>query len=204
MRITLIAGLAAALSLPAAASGQPSPNRDHRPLRIWSFSESTAAGLGFRQLEKGTQLGGRLNEARDFGPALFDPRGPEGPPDGLATGRVFSTASGRTFGISTQAPIGNVNDPRSPIASRVDLHQWQSYEKVSPKSSLRFKITEAMLHAIDANGMRLLPSECPSGKDARCLDVIEGELHFEASVYSAHRYLFFSAGSVVLRGWMEI
>ena len=127
-----------------------------------------------------------------------------GPPDGLATGRVFSTASGRTFGISTQAPIGNVNDPNSPVGSRVDLHQWQSYEKVNPKGSLRFEITEAILHAIDANGMRLLPSECPSGKDARCLDVIEGELHFEASVYSADRYLFFSAGSVVLRGWMEI
>ena len=204
MRITIVVGVAAALLLPSAASAQRSPVRDHRPLRIWSFSESTAAGLGFRKLDGGTQLGGRVNRRHDFGPALFDPRGPDGPPDGLATGRVFSTASGRSFGVSTQAPIGNVNDPRSPVGNRVDLHQWQSYEKVNPKGSLRFKITEAILHAIDANGMRLLPSECPSGKDARCLDVIEGELHFEASVYSADRYLFFSAGSVVLRGWMEI
>jgi hypothetical protein len=157
-----VAALTIALILPAAASAQENfPEPDLRPLRQWSMSETTTAGLGFDQVDGETQQGGRLLVSHDFGETTFDTGFDGLRPDGLATGRVFSSASGQTFKLSTHAPTPTgVNDPDARIGNRVVLDQWQAFEKEKPDAKLRFLITDAFLRALDSNGETRLKAEC--------------------------------------------
>lgn len=220
-RMIIAAAFAITLLLAAAANAKTNfPDPELRPLRQWSMSETTTEGLGFTQVAGAIQQGGRLSVAHDFGGTLFDQdvscvffnrrrcnrlETPDGfPRDGLATGRIFSSASGQTFKLSTQAPTpSNVNDPDARIGNRVVLDQWQAFEKDEPNAKLRFKITDAVLAAADLNGNVLLPSECPSGKDLRCQDVMEAQLDFEASAYTGDGHIFFASGRAFLNGWSE-
>ena len=143
--------LAALAFAPAAASAQ----LDHRPVRFWEFTE-TRKGQGEFPVGDGSQHGGRVAERHVFGNAVFDYLRR---PDGLATGEVNSSPSGKTFDVYAQSPSGGF-ERAFPIGGASHLDQYQSYEKQADQASMRFQITQAVMSAIDVNG-NFLPSECP-------------------------------------------
>ena len=127
-RMIIAAAFAITLLLAAAANAKTNfPDPELRPLRQWSMSETTTEGLGFTQVAGAIQQGGRLSVAHDFGGTIFDQDAscvffnrrrcnrletPDGfPRDGLATGRIFSSASGRRSSSARRRRPGNVNDP---------------------------------------------------------------------------------------------
>ena len=106
----------------------------------------------------GSQQGGLLRKHRTFGGAAF--AFPESKPREKATGSLFSTASGQTYGVLAQAPSAAPFQPGLPKGGLTHLDQFQAYEKQSKNASLRLTITKAVVDAIDANHA-LVPSECP-------------------------------------------
>ena len=101
LRRTLV-GMSTALTvLLAGATTASSAAPDNRPLRLWSFS-TVKQGAGKVNLASGSQQGGLLRKHRTFGGAAF--AFPESDPREKATGSLFSTASGQTYGVFAQAP----------------------------------------------------------------------------------------------------
>ena len=174
----------------ASARGQ-----DDRPIRFWSFSELRQPA-GNAKVAGDSGVGGVLNEHHEFGSAAFN--FPESKPHGVATGSIFSTASGKSYGVLAQAPSANPFQPGSTNGSGAHLDQFQAYEKRSDKASLRLTISKAVIDAIDANHA-LLPSECPPGRDCR---PIRGVVRFHARAYaeSAGGDFFRSSGLAYIEG----
>jgi uncharacterized delta-60 repeat protein len=193
---TTAAFAATALALLLACAGVASArSQDDRPIRFWSFSELRQPA-GNVKVAGDSEVGGVLNERFDFGSAAFN--FPESKPRGVATGSIFSTASGKTFAVLAQAPSANPFQPGSPNGSGSHLDQFQAYEKRSDKASLRLTISKALIDAIDANHA-LLPSECPTGFDCR---PIRGVVRFQARAYaeSAGGDFFRAGGLAYMEG----
>ena len=94
-----LVGMSAALTLLLA--GAAVAPADDRPVRLWSFS-AIKQGVGKVKLAAGSQQGGLLRKHARFGGAAFS--FPESKPREKATGSLFSTASGQTYGVLAQAP----------------------------------------------------------------------------------------------------
>ncbi|HEX5899767.1 MAG TPA: Calx-beta domain-containing protein, partial [Solirubrobacteraceae bacterium] len=184
--------LAALLVCAGVASAQA---QDNRPIRLWSFSELQQPAGNVR-VAGASQVGGMRKKRFDFGSAAFN--FPESDPRGVATGSIFSTASGKTYGVLAQAPSANPFQPGSPNGGGAHLDQLQAYEKRSDKASLRITITKAVIDAIDANHA-LLPSECPSHLDCK---PIRGVVRFKARAYaeSAGGDFFRAGGLAYIEG----
>ena len=137
-----------------------------------------------------------LKKRFDFGSAAFS--FPESDPRGVASGSIFSTASGKSYGVLAQAPSANPSQPGATSGGGAHLDQFQAYEKRSDKASLRMTITKAVVDAIDANHA-LLPSECPSGFDCK---PIRGVIRFKARAYaeSAGGDFFRASGVAYIEG----
>ena len=193
-RVICFAVLFASLGAMASATTQ---GFDHRPVRFWSFSEFAADVIDPFVVAGDGQQGGRLDESFDFGPVIFDF---DRPFDGIATGKISSTASGKRFEVFAQAPIGNINEAGSVIGDTAVLDQYQSYEKQADDATLQITISKVLLETIDSNGAQLLPSECPPGIEC---PVIEGAVSFEARAYSlgAGGDFFHTKGFAGFSGW---
>ena len=191
IRLVIVAALLTATT--KAAQG----GFDHSPVRFWSFSEFAAKVTDPILVAGDAQQGGKLNQKFDFGSVIFDQ---DFPPDGIATGKIFSSASGKTFFVFAQAPTGSIHESGSVIGDNAVLDQYQSYEKKKDNATLQINISKIFLELIDANGSVLLPSECPPGLDC---PVIEGTVTFEARVYSlgAGGDFFYTKGEAGLSGW---
>ena len=183
--VGLLATIVVTSIVPAAASAQ----FDHRPVRFWSFTESRKSQAD-TVVDSGSQQGGRLDVSHDFGPAIFDF---EFPNDGVATGHITSSASGKTFDVYAQSPSGT--ERAFPIGGTSHLDHYQSYEK-GPDASMRITISKAFIEAIDANGA-LLPSECPPA--LACIPEV-GKVTFTARAYSADSEFFRVGGVAYLNG----
>ncbi len=170
---TLVGMSAALMVLLAAATA----SADDRPVRFWSFS-TVKQGAGKVKLASGSQQGGLLQKHRTFGSAAF--AFPESKPREKATGSLFSTASGRSYGVFAQAPSAAPFQTRLPMGGLTHLDQLQAYEKTSKKASLRLTITKAVIDAIDANHA-LLPSECPPRLEC---NPVRGIVRFHARAYA--------------------
>ena len=192
LRRTLV-GMSAVLTVSVAilhAGAAAAAGPDNRPVRLWSFS-TVKQGVGKVKLAAGSQQGGLLRKQRTFGGAVFD--FPESEPRGKATGNLFSTASGQTYGVFAQAPSAAPFQKGFPNGGLTHLDQLQAYEKTSKKASLRLTITKAVVDAIDANHA-LLPSECPPRLDC---NPVRGIVRFHARAYAdSARGDFFSVGGV--------
>ena len=74
-------------------------------------------------------------------------------------------------------------------------------------ATLRMKITKAVVDAIDANGAKLLPSECPRVlSDGSCAaPPLIASVAFEVRAYElgARRHFFAAGGGAYLMGRME-
>jgi uncharacterized delta-60 repeat protein len=186
--VGMSAALAVAILLAGAATA--SAGFDNRPVRLWSFS-TIKQSVGKVRLAAGSQQGGLLRKHRTFGGAAF--AFPESKPRDKATGSLFSTASGKTYGVLAQAPSAAPFQPGSPNGGLTHLDQFQAYEKRSKNASLRLTITKAVIDAIDANH-GLLPSECPPHLDC---NPVRGIVRFHARAYAESAGGdFFSVGGV--------
>ena len=99
----LVATALAALLVCAGAHRRE--RQDDRPIRFWSFSELRQPA-GNVKVAGASQVGGMLKKRFDFGSAAFN--FPESDPRGVATGSIFSTASGKTL---RGAGAGAVGEP---------------------------------------------------------------------------------------------
>ena len=162
-------------------------------MRTWSFSE-VREQLGRVEVVGDRQQGGRLFERHDFGPAAIDFVQPG---DGIATGEIFSSATGNRYEVLAESP--SHGDEFSGLGGISNLEQEQSYQKRADDATLRVTIAEALVKAVDENGPVLLPSECAAGQ--KC-SAITGIVRFEMRAYaeSAGGDFFSTAGLAFIRG----
>ena len=189
--------LAAALALVAllASSVAASAQLDHRPVRFWQFSE-VQRGIGPVVVADGSQQGGRLTERHDFGPALIDFTHPG---DGIATGEIFSGATGKRFEVSAESP-SHGNEGRNE-GGYSQLDYFQSYEKRAEDATLQLNVSEAVVTAIDENGPVLQPAECPAGVAVCPLLTGIARIKARAYAHSAGGDFFNVAGVVFIHGY---
>lgn len=163
----VIFGLALGCLLVACGSGSDAPAEPPRPLapltpldglqREWIFAETVATGE-IRRLAGDTQLGEvELLRRHEFGPLGIAPagRGPQ------ADGEIFANASGTTYWVEAEAPLGDATDRRARVGGTSSLLLKQSYRKDALDATLRLLITDAVLQGIDGNGDQPLLAGCP-------------------------------------------
>src|ERR1700750_3147966 len=98
MRIALLP-----LALPLlTAAPAPAATPSGGPLRVWSVS-TIEQGPGRVELQSGAQTDGALDRTVDVGRVAFNLRGTAS--WDRAYGEVFSTATGRTYGVEATAPV---------------------------------------------------------------------------------------------------
>jgi hypothetical protein len=156
---------------------------------MWSFHEHRAHS-GPILVAGATELGGRLDVSRDFGPAAFG-FGPDA--DGVARGRITASPNGKTFDVYAQAPAGNRHEVGSVLGGVSTLEQFQSFQKRSDDATLRITISDAFIQAIDANGV-LAPGETNA-------DTNIGFLEFSARAYAESTGDDLSGDFFHRRGW---
>jgi uncharacterized delta-60 repeat protein len=148
------------------------------PWRSWNFyvrdphakQESVANG----QLSVG-----EVQKREPYGPLALILSGK----DETASGEVYSSESGTTYWVETEAPSGNINLPGDRIGSATSLLQVQKYRKRADNATLKLVITEATLEAYDFNGSISLGGHCPwvppGGDPANCFDRVFGLLSMD-------------------------
>ncbi len=157
-RVLTIVGLAVVAALIAfagRAAAAPSPSGD--PVRFWSVSQ-VQQGAGAVEVDHGSQVGGVLQKVDDLGPVAFNFRGT--PLFDHAEGDLFSSADGKRYSVGATAPLRNPFAANSPKGAVTHLDEYQAYEKRSGDASLRIKISQLVLEAIDGN-QDPDSSECP-------------------------------------------
>ena len=159
----------------------PAPSVQSPPFRTWWFTEHRAddsqVGPPANTLDDGPLL-----DSHDFGPLVVMPTGR----DDRATGEIFSNSTGRTYWVESEAPVGNLSVPTNTVGAEAHLFQEQFYRKRRSDASLRFKITEAWIEALDYNAGGPAFSRCPwadeQGPEELCLDELLGELTFSLAL----------------------
>ncbi len=180
------------------------PLESFPPFRSWSFSEYRGDALNEVELNADTQDGGELYEVHDFGFAfddfgMPDFQGGQLPPDGIATGEIYSSADGISYSVFSEAPFGiAAND--EPIGGISRLAQTQSFIKRAADATLQFTLSAAFIDAIDRNGSALVRL-CPPGREQGfTCDYIKGEVYLDVRADTATRNLFHTAGGATLNG----
>ena len=205
----LVGGVAVVLALFAPASAQaPAQIKRFQPSREWSFTEYYFDGTEdvlVAEPEEGEDrpIGGRLDEFFDYGPATVD----FPPVDGIATGQIFSTASGVTYGVLAHTAdldlVDGFPDPNSPVGNKSDLEQYQNFRKDAPDATLRFTVTAVQIQAVDTNGSRFPRApQCPA-EDEHCLGTMEGEVILAVQAYPVDdpEPFFHTSGGARVFGW---
>lgn len=122
------------------------------PTRAWEFriTPGTADELS---LGGATQVGGVLEQFVDFGAAPFDVSiiglTQTRPADGQASGYIFGTPDGVTYGVYAESPFARLGGA-DPIGSAARLEQAQSFIKRSADASLSFTVTKVLISAVDS------------------------------------------------------
>jgi uncharacterized delta-60 repeat protein len=135
------------------------------PVRIWEFTVYPNRGpvsVLPPPDGSGTQIGGLLNKVGHFGPQnpLLDTEMPtfDGviPKDNLASGFVFGSPDGVTYGVAAIAPfgkLGGINQPGdpNPIGGGSRIDQRQSFIKRAADAKMHFTVTAVEICAYDFN-----------------------------------------------------
>lgn len=145
------------------------------PWRSWDFVVRDPRGQR-ETISSGQRGAGEVQVREPYGPLALILSGR----DSTANGEVYSSESGTTYWVETEAPSGNINIPGERIGSATSLLQVQKYRKRAADATLKLVITEATLEAYDFNGPNSLGAHCPwvaAGDDpARCFDRVFGLL----------------------------
>jgi uncharacterized delta-60 repeat protein len=151
------------------------------PYRLFIFQTLDPQGDSW-EVRSAEQTGGVLFETQRFGGLTFAPPGR----DATADGEIYSSASGKTYWVETEAPNGDVLDPSSRIGSNALLKQQQRYRKRAADATMELVITDAQLEIIDSNGVSPLFAHCPWEQAAtnseRCFDNLSARLEMWVTV----------------------
>lgn len=131
-------------------------------------------------IASGQQSVGEVLRSEEYGPLALTLSGL----DQMANGEVYSSESGATYWVETEAPNGNVNLPGDRIGSATWMMQVQKYRKRAADATLQLVITEATFEAYDFNGSTSLGAHCPwvpaGGREAaNCFDRVFGRLSMD-------------------------
>jgi uncharacterized delta-60 repeat protein len=157
------------------------------PIRTYAFRFFTANDVQTPEKQNPVVIGGLLDEHFDFGKNdVFDVDH-----DGTTSLEVHSSADGRDFWASADAPSGNPENPNSIVAGEAELVQQQSFIKAASSATLQFVVKEAFLEAVDFNG-DAQKAECPWGFNSLnavltdACDVLRAEVAFTVRAYDDH------------------
>ncbi len=145
-------GLAALTMLVSCGGGSDEPppppaQPDNWVSRNWEMSVHHPDG-STAVVVPNTSSGNRpVNLQHSFGPLAIAPPGVPFE----AIGEVFSNAAGDTYWVATQAPMGDVRVPQSPIGSSVYYNQFQAFRKTTDAADMDLVISESTLEAMDYN-----------------------------------------------------
>jgi uncharacterized delta-60 repeat protein len=177
--------------------------------RDWTVLELTRNhSTRVPDLDHDAQTGGKLEKLYDFGPALMPDPGviPDLLPRELrATGRIFSSPGGGSYGVSNEVPAPVTHADDEVAGSFTDFNQSQSYIKRIAGARLALHITQARLEAFDD----ATPDPGPCARPGpRCFDQKYGQIIYIVKAYTkpstAHptvRKLFEGVGFLNLAGW---
>jgi len=221
MNITAIAKRTATLVLLLALGACGGSGESPKPLekvgaadRSWLVFDYTPAGQVFDPLhDLGEQVGGVVDKPYDFGPAtMLDPSAPVPPllpREFRATGRIFSSAGGGTYSVSTEAPTPISRALETPIGNLVVLNQDQTYIKHAENATLRLKVTQARIEAFDDADVDLALCRATDATSALCDGPMEAliSFHVTAQLGADARVVgdvfFRGEGEAVLHGWRK-
>lgn len=165
------------------------------PIRNWSFNVVLGNSFSLHEVASGTQTGGELQELIDFGFAVEDHAIPaigfSVPADGFATGYIFGTADGGTYGLYVEAPFAAPGQS-APVGSDAQLEQRQSFIKRAENATLEYTIT-----AVAASGFAQANSNSES-PTTRIKSLIH--LDIDAYVHPSRRIFYRRASAVSLLG----
>ena len=185
------------------------------PVKEWTFSEFRGDALDEVEVDDGIQVGGPLEELRDYGPTFRDTDvffldGTSLPPDNIATGQIASTPDGVTYWVGAEAPAGNANIAEDPVGGRSHLRQTQSFIKRSEDASLSFTVSAAFIETTDLNAVLHRP--CPEvHEDGLFCDLIKGEVFLDVEAFTVPAApdiipfdtFFHVAGGATVNGYAE-
>ncbi|HJS93022.1 MAG TPA: Calx-beta domain-containing protein [Solirubrobacteraceae bacterium] len=177
-RVLTVVALAAVAALVAFAStaGAAAPSPNGSPLRNWSVSE-ILQGPGRVEVSGGTQANGALDQTVDTGAVAFNLRGTQ--LFDRASGSVFSSATGRSYGVEATAPSRDFTRPQSARGTATHLDEYQAYVKSADKASLKITLSQAELVTVDSNS--LVP-HCTPGLACR---PVRTSVRFHARAYAS-------------------
>jgi hypothetical protein len=172
------------------------PLQRNDPSRNWSFSVLPGNGGGYFDLQgtgsSGTQVGGQLERIVNFGPVppeldeeMVTFTGTR-PSDGQASGMVFGSASGETYGVFAEAPYTRYGST-APIGGRTNLNQSQSYIKRAANASLNFTLSDIVVCGFDYSSS---PPEPVSG--GTVFNTIDGGVELVITAWTNSGPIFFS------------
>lgn len=131
------------------------PLTRNEPTRSWIFRTVPGDGSDEIELDRGTRIGGDVDELVVFGDASsltaeFSRLNESIAEDFVANGFVFGTNNGATYGALAEAPDGRLGTPE-PIGSTTLYSQGQSFVKNSSDARLTYTITAVTIFAEDFN-----------------------------------------------------
>lgn len=122
------------------------------PTRAWEFRVIPGTGDEL-SLGGATQVGGVLEQFVDFGAAPYDVSivglTQTRPADGVASGYIFGTPDGVTYGVYAESPFARLGSA-DPIGGTARLEQTQSFIKRSADATLSFTVTKVLISAVDS------------------------------------------------------
>lgn len=183
----------------------PPPLEKGSPSRNWTVLDALR-NREFIERDGGEQIGKELKKTYDFGPTnMVDPGVPLDllPRDFRATGLIFSSPGGGSYGVSHEAPRSQ--QPTDPAGNFIDFSQSQSYVKHAADAKLTLVITQARIEAFDDDSPNPGPCAKPGPK---CTDQKYAQIIYQVKAFSkpspAHptvRTLFDGRGFMSLAGW---
>jgi hypothetical protein len=171
------------------------------PERRWTVEEVLVDGSVVPVVDGRPVTGGVVD--RSYGLAALDPVFDPIDDDGLATAKIFSNETGRTWWLSLESQA-MARSPRGPEAgSLIEFEQLHGFQKTQEQATLRLVFTKAFIDALDHNGA-LMQTECiTAGSDDHelCTGAMWGNLDVRVHAWTQDGSLSFqSKGGAYLEG----
>jgi hypothetical protein len=194
----LVPFAAAGISLGAEGEGV---QQTVAPERRWTIHETLADGSLIPVVDGRPVTGGIVD--RSYGLARLDPVFDPLDEDGLATAKVFSNETGRTWWLSSESQAGAPGRLGPEVGNSIEFEQLHGFQKVADRASLRLVFTKAFIDALDHNGF-VLPSECVAADtddEDLCSSLMWGDLGVYINAWTADGSLYYRAhGDIHLEG----